>query len=85
MNGNEVYAPVRVWVLNPNCAFPDEPIRVIGRAQKSGTTSTLTSALSAADSNWRETYGVFSKGMNPSTYEPYHWKSGKSKSSILII
>ncbi|RUS91768.1 hypothetical protein EGW08_000476 [Elysia chlorotica] len=62
--------------LNPNCPFPDEKIRVVARAQKSGTTSTFTSALSAADDNWNATFGVFSQGMNPDTYEPYHWKPG---------
>ncbi|KAK3803743.1 hypothetical protein RRG08_029671 [Elysia crispata] len=62
--------------LNQNCEFPDEKIRVVARAQKSGTTSTFTSALSAADSNWEAAFGDFSEGMNTKTYEPYKWKSG---------
>ncbi|GFN92260.1 phosphate-binding protein psts [Plakobranchus ocellatus] len=62
--------------MNPNCQFPNERISVVARAQESGTTATFTSALAAFDQNWNETYGIFSKGMNSDTYEPYRWRPG---------
>ncbi|XP_062591697.1 atrial natriuretic peptide receptor 2-like [Saccostrea cucullata] len=57
---------------NPNGIFPNSPIIVIARADKSGSTELFTSALSAVDQNWNSTYGTFSRGINDSG-SPYHW------------
>ncbi|KAK2156212.1 hypothetical protein LSH36_219g04001 [Paralvinella palmiformis] len=51
----------RLTILNPETTFPKQRIKVLARADKSGTTSIFTSALSNEDS-WRYNYGIFSQG-----------------------
>ncbi|XP_069113401.1 retinal guanylyl cyclase 2-like [Argopecten irradians] len=58
---------------NPNLNMPDEQIIVIARADKSGTTSIFTEALSKFSSEWQQQYGVFSKGYDSENHVPYHW------------
>ncbi|XP_060085759.1 retinal guanylyl cyclase 1-like [Ylistrum balloti] len=60
---------------NPGLNIPSKRIIVIARADKSGTTSIFTEALSAFSQEWSQQYGIFSKGINPDTELPYHWNS----------
>jgi serine/threonine protein kinase len=59
---------------NPGGTLPNARIVVIARADKSGSTSLFTSALSSVDQNWDDIYGTFSKGID-SNGKPYHWNS----------
>lgn len=59
---------------NPYGTLPNAKIIVIARADKSGSTSLFTSALSSVDQNWNSVYGTFSKGID-SNGVPYHWNS----------
>lgn len=44
---------------NKKNTFPNEEIRPCARFEKSGSTFVFTSALSAFDAAWKQTYGVF--------------------------
>ena len=48
---------------NPGVDLPNSGIRVVARADTSGTTEIFTSALCLFDSNWNETYGNFNEGI----------------------
>ena len=45
--------------------LPDIAIVVIARADKSGTTELFTTALSAFNEDWRQSFGAFSTGTWP--------------------
>ncbi|KAL8601110.1 hypothetical protein ACOMHN_040811 [Nucella lapillus] len=60
--------------LNPFLAQLGQEIRVAARRDKSGTTELFTAALSAADENWRNSYGTFSHGLRADD-TPYQWES----------
>ena len=54
--------------------LPAAPIKVIARADKSGTTELFTSALSAFNANWESTFGTFSAGLDDD--QPVVWDPG---------
>ncbi|OWF56288.1 Atrial natriuretic peptide receptor 2 [Mizuhopecten yessoensis] len=58
---------------NPGLNMPQKEIIVIARADKSGTTSLFTEALGAFSPNWKQQYGMFSKGYDSVNNVPYHW------------
>ncbi|XP_076449130.1 uncharacterized protein LOC143285617 [Babylonia areolata] len=58
--------------LNPLLTPLDQEIRVAARRDKSGTTELFTAALSAADENWRNSYGTFSLGLRAND-TPHVW------------
>ncbi|XP_067651132.1 atrial natriuretic peptide receptor 2-like [Haliotis asinina] len=60
---------------NPFCNLPNETIKVIARADKSGTTSMFTAALSSFSKEWNDTFGVFDKGFNTEENRPYKWNA----------
>ncbi|XP_033753896.1 retinal guanylyl cyclase 1-like [Pecten maximus] len=60
---------------NPYLNMPNKRIIVIARADKSGTTSTFTEALTAFSPEWKQQYGVFSKGYDSANGVPYSWGS----------
>ena len=64
--------------LNPNSSLPDVPIRVIARADFSGTTEIFTAALSSFSRAWNDTYGTFADGLNDKE-EPVRWNSSVVK------
>ncbi|XP_071091629.1 atrial natriuretic peptide receptor 2-like [Haliotis cracherodii] len=60
---------------NPFCNLPSEKIRVVVRADKSGTTSMFTAALSRFSKEWNQTFGVFDLGFNKKTNQPDKWNN----------
>ena len=58
--------------INPNVNLPNATIRVITRADESGSTEIFTSALSVYSPEWNATYGTFSKGLDINE-EPIYW------------
>ena len=56
-----------IQVLNPTVQLPDRKIIPIARSDKSGTTSIFTTALSAYSNKWKNTYGTFSQGRQPTS------------------
>ena len=65
-------------VNNPNVTFPNASIIVLARADKSGSTDIFTHALSEVDSNWNETFGYFSDGLDANG-NPYKWNASVIK------
>ena len=59
--------------LNPNVTLPGQKIIVLARADKSGTTEIFTSGLSRFSSNWNNSYGTFSVGLNGTV--PVKWNA----------
>lgn len=65
--------------LNPQIELPSENIVPVARADDSGSTNVLTSALSSVSPEWRKQYGTFSKGYNSIDKIPYKWNSSVVK------
>lgn len=69
---------IREWndssiaAINPNVNLPNETIRVIARADDSGSTEIFTSTLSRYCPDWNATYGSFSEGIDADD-QPIHW------------
>ncbi|XP_050398521.1 speract receptor [Patella vulgata] len=60
---------------NPNCVMPNATIKVIARADKSGTTEIFTEGLAAFSEAWNNTYGTFAEGIDTATDLPEKWKA----------
>ena len=58
--------------INPGVPLPDREIRVVARADYSGTTEVFTAALCTFDQNWNSTYGQFPEGLDNND-EPIKW------------
>ena len=58
--------------INQNVNLPNSSIRVITRADESGSTEIFTSALSVYSAEWNVTYGTFSEGLDIDEV-PVHW------------
>lgn len=78
---------------NPHFTFPYHRLIVLARADKSGTTSLFTEALSSFSPAWDNTYGIFSNGVSSVTgvhdnWEPdvitYFGKTSAGVSGILM-
>jgi ABC-type phosphate transport system substrate-binding protein len=63
-----------IEAMNPNMSLPERSIRVVARADFSGTTEIFTSALSSFSSEWNRTYGTFADGLDADE-QPIHWNS----------
>ena len=63
---------------NPDVTLPEERIKPVARADKSGTTEIFTRALSSFSNAWKNKYGVFSVGLN-SDKTPIKWDSAVIK------
>lgn len=61
--------------LNPGLQLPAEAIRVVARADYSGTTLTLTRALCSFDRAWQKTFGAFADGLGSDENTPVHWNA----------
>ena len=59
---------------NQNLSLPGHAIRVVARADFSGTTEIFTSALSSFSSEWNETYGTFADGLDEDE-KPVKWNA----------
>ena len=62
----------KIKELNPNIQLPETEIIVLVRSDKSGTTYAFTNCLSSYSSEWRNTYGTFSQGLD-SDRKPIFW------------
>ena len=66
-----------MWLTetNPGLSLPQQKIRVIARADYSGSTHIFTSALSFFSAEWNQTYGTFAEGLdefdNPINWDPH--------------
>ncbi len=60
--------------LNPQAPLPGFRIRVVVRADYSGTTEIFTHALSAISPQWNDTYGTFAEGKDE-LQKPAYWNA----------
>ena len=72
----------QIAYLNPHLSFPHERIKVLARADKSGTTELFTTALSSFSDEWNSTIGAFSAGRSYNSPERWNkeviWNYGQT-------
>lgn len=56
-----------IFESNGDITLPHQRIKVFARSDSSGTTEIFTSALTAFSTEWAETYGTFSSGVDTTT------------------